>query len=289
MLISLFFLNTYASTTSLCGGSCHALINSQPLMADYLSLLRNAVTGSLYDEVIECKAENWEYRAQYDHVKRMFGNDWPVVGHTMVGHARLLNIQEAISSVVDAGIAGHFVELGVWRGGASIYARLTLNALREYTRKVLVFDAFEFLPVSVGTYSKHNEFLRVTAHTVEHNFEKYNATNAVEFHKGLFNATTPGVARRMRVSGERIAVLRIDGNFYKSYEDAMYDLYPLVSIGGIVIFDDVMSHAPVMRFWKDFQKDYALTETLNRIDVHSAWFRKARGVTLDPARKRPHR
>ena len=35
---------------------------------------------------------------------------------------------------------------------------------------------------------------------------------------------------------------------------------------GIVIFDDVFSHAAVMRAWVDFKGDQGLPETLNRID-----------------------
>lgn len=34
-------------------------------------------------------------------------------------------------------------------------------------------------------------------------------------------------------------MLRIDGNFYDSYQDALYYLYPLVPVGGWVIFDDI--------------------------------------------------
>ena len=39
------------------------------------------------------------------------------------------------------------------------------------------------------------------------------------------------------------------------------------SVGGIVIFDDVFSHAAVMRAWLDFKSDQGLPETLNRIDL----------------------
>jgi O-methyltransferase len=73
----------------------------------------------------------------------------------------------------------------------------------------------------------------------------------------------------------------VDGNFYGSYQDAMYNLYDKVPVGGIVIFDDVFSHRNVRKFWADFRKDQGITETLVRIDKHSGWFRKQREVTLD--------
>lgn len=60
---------------------------------------------------------------------------------------------------------------------------------------------------------------------------------------------------------------------------------PLLSVGGVVIFDDVMSHRDVMRFWNDFQKDYNIDIMLNRIDDHSAWFIKDKEIVMNPALK----
>ena len=61
--------------------------------------------------------------------------------------------------------------------------------------------------------------------------------------KGL----TGRCARRYPVAENPIAVLRIDGNFYDSYQDAMYYLYEYVPVGGFVIFDDYFTHPPVQR------------------------------------------
>ena len=66
----------------------------------------------------------------------------------------------------------------------------------------------------------------------------------------------------------------------------MYNLYELVPVGGIVIFDDVYTHKEVRKFWNDFRFDFNLTERLTRIDHDSAWFRKTRAVAIDFAKKR---
>ena len=66
---------------------------------------------------------------------------------------------------------------------------------------------------------------------------------------------------------------------------AMYTMYEDVPLGGIVIFDDVMSHPPVKRFWTDFKSDQNLPEELNRIDTHSAWFRKRVHTKIDQSKK----
>lgn len=61
----------------------------------------------------------------------------------------------------------------------------------------------------------------------------------------------------------------------------MYSLYERVPVGGIVIFDDVMNHVGVMRFWKDFWDDHGLVEKLVPIDRGGAWFRKEKDVRVD--------
>lgn len=286
MYASIFTLLLTSTSNKLCDSLCIAKINMGPIQEKYLSLLRNALTGSLYDEVEHCRAKSWQYSGKYDAAKRQKGNDWPVIGHTMVGHDRLINIQDALFYVVSSEISGHFAELGVWRGGASIYARLTLNTLNEFHRKTYVLDAFEKLPSSIGGYGSNSNFLRVSEEEVRHNFEKYNATYSTEIQKGLFQDTTPVLAKSLKQKREKLAVLRVDGNFYSSYESVMYELYPLVSVGGVIIFDDVMSHASVMKFWNDFKKDYKLDIKLNRIDVHSAWFIKDGDIVLNESLRR---
>ena len=77
---------------------------------------------------------------------------------------------------------------------------------------------------------------------------------------GLFQKTVPLIESDPLLS--KIAVFRIDGNFYDSYADALYYGYEKVPVGGIVIFDDVFSHAAVMRAWLDFKGDQGLSETV---------------------------
>ena len=102
---------------------------------------------------------------------------------------------------------------------------------------------------------------------------------------GLFQKTVPLIESDPLLS--KIAVFRIDGNFYDSYADALYYGYDKVPVGGIVIFDDVFSHAAVMRAWLDFKSDQGLVEELNRIDRHSSWFRKQKAVKVDRTKKKP--
>ena len=99
----------------------------------------------------------------------------------------------------------------------------------------------------------------------------------VHFKVGLFKDTLPNWT-----PSEQIAVLRVDGNFYDSYQDAMYFLYENVPVNGIVIFDDVLSHEAVMQFWTEFSSEQNIGNAhLVNLDKHSAWFRKPKKVSLD--------
>ena len=82
-------------------------------------------------------------------------------------------------------------------------------------------------------------------------------------------------------------MLRIDGNYFDSYEDALYKYYESVPVGGIIIFDDVMTHSHVMDCFLAFKKDHGLPEALVRIDKSSTWFRKTVNVEVDQSKKHP--
>jgi O-methyltransferase len=150
------------------------------------------------------------------------------------------------------GIPGDFVELGVWRGGVCIYAKALIDILCQTDRNVLIFDAFEKLP----GYGGAENYLSVSEESVRNSFDLYGvSTNGVAFFKGLFKETFP-IFRKERIAtgSTPIAILRIDGNFYDSHQDCLYNLYDFVSVGGIVIFDDFTDRTP-NQAWQDFQTD----------------------------------
>ena len=67
-------------------------------------------------------------------------------------------------------------------------------------------------------------------------FETFGLNNDnIHYVKGLFSDTVKEWVDRK----DPIAVLRVDGNFYASYQDVLYAVYENVPVGGIVIFDDL--------------------------------------------------
>lgn len=169
--------------------------------------------------------------------KTRLGQEWPEEGESMVGVPRLKNIRKLLRDVVQNDIPGDFLEAGVWRGGASMYARRVLDDLGASDRKVWVCDSFEGLPKATHPedWLDYNGLtqLEVPLEEVEANFRKYGLLTNVEFVKGWFKDTLPVLAPRLS-----LAVLRLDGDMYESTLDTLIPLYPRVSRGGYVIVDD---------------------------------------------------
>jgi len=225
----------------------------------------------------------------YKEQDRRFGNDWPPYGFTMVGKERLKNFRAAILEVNNKCIPGGIAEFGVWRGGAMIMAAAVMDEYQKLQqdpiqRDLFLFDAF----VSFGEYGPSEDFLAVSLDDVQTNMELFGfgvqQNNHINYVKGLFKDTT-------QVWKDRdvpIAVLRVDGNFYSSYQDVLYAMYDKVPVGGIVIFDDVFHYhyKEVLQCWKDFKKNQGISEELVQIDDGSGWFRKQKAVTIDHSKKR---
>lgn len=216
---------------------------------------------------------------------RLCGDDWPETGSTMVGLVRMSNVASLIHRVIEDGVPGAYAELGVWRGGTCMFAEqaFRFDKKRDQNERIIhVFDAFDKLP----GYGKNQDYLENSEASVRDLFAKMGALSpSVQFHVGMFKDTTKEYRATHQLGNTRIAILRIDGNFYDSYSDALYNMYEYVPIGGYVIFDDVMSHKAVMQCWKDFKAEQNIPEELVQIDKHSAFFQKTKDTIIDQSKK----
>lgn len=250
----------------------------QPPPSDFVKTVMNFVVGAPNQGKCAGGPGGCSHYSSYVEEERLYGNDWPPFGYTMIGKKRLEQFRASIHEVDRNQIKGAIIEMGVWRGGAMIMAAAVTKEARS-DRDLFLYDAFESIP----GYGYHISFLENSEEDVKGYFDLFSLLDKnVHFIKGLFKDTVPKWQK-----GTPIAVLRIDGNFYDSYSDALYSMYDDVAVGGIVIFDDVMSHPAVMKCWLDFKADQGLVEELNRIDFHSAWFRKKINVKIDTSKKHP--
>lgn len=157
---------------------------------------------------------------------------------TLVGPDGLGNISTLLHKVKENKVPGAFVEAGVWRGGASIWARAMMDFL-GITEPVYVCDSFEGLPrpqfvEDEGDMHFMYPELSVSLNTVQENFGYFPLEGEVRFVKGLFGYTMP----ELKEAIGPISVLRVDADMYEGTMQVLENLYDKVSPGGYVILDD---------------------------------------------------
>ena len=259
----------------------------------YLELLKKSLLNAIYEDPIiqEAAVSPWKGKVlrrlfgnearvfrveRFDQEKRASGLDWPAFAHTMIGHKRMDNLRACLEQVIADRVAGDFIETGVWRGGASIFAKGVFNAHGQTNRNVWLADSFEGLPKpdtalypdDAGDEHYKLDFLRVGVEEVKENFRKYGLLDdQVNFIKGWFKDTLPGL------DIGPIAVLRLDGDMYESTIVALDALYHKLSDRGFIIVDDycIKSCAKAV---SDFRAKHAITEPIIEIDGIGVYWRK---------------
>jgi hypothetical protein len=269
----------------------------------YLDLLKNCLTGSIFEEsawrevpavakgrtglftsfpvaafrrvvISQLRKRHLALvrMCPFDAVARAAGNDWPSIGYTMVGRARLDNIERCIRDVLERSVPGDFIETGVWRGGSVIFMRALLRVQGVTDRVVWVADSFEGMPVpeneSDGWDLSEIGELEVSIDEVKRNFARFGLLDdQVRFLKGWFKQTLPTAPIK------RLAVLRMDGDLYTSTMDALANLYHKVSPGGYAIVDDYKGWPGCRRAVHDFLDSRQLNPEIVDVDDQAVYWR----------------
>jgi O-methyltransferase len=208
--------------------------------------------------------------------RRIAGKEWPLQGLSMVGYPRLADLQRCVETVVADGIEGDLIEAGVWRGGASILARATLDSLGATDRTVWLADSFQGLPPpDAEGFPEDREmdlheidFLSVSQADVRANFARLGLDRGVEFVEGFFSETLPSLR------GRRWALIRLDADMYESTWQTLEALYPGLAQGGFVIFDDYGDIEEGRRAMDDFRRKRGVETPLEWVDHSCVRWRK---------------
>jgi hypothetical protein len=210
---------------------------------------------------------------------RAKGVDWPALGHTMIGLARLNNLQFCVEDVLAHDVPGDLIETGVWRGGSCIFMRGILKAYRVKDRRVWVADSFaglprpnpEKYPADAGDTQYTSTPVAIPLEQVKANFERYGlADDQVRFLKGWFKDTLPTAPI------EKLAVLRLDGDMYESTMDGLSNLYPKLSVGGYVIVDDYNVIAGCKKAIHDYRNSKRIEDPIRDIDGSGVFWQRTR-------------
>jgi hypothetical protein len=175
---------------------------------------------------------------------------------SITSHERVVALVDAVRYCVERGIDGDFAECGVWRGGSIIAMIMALQHVGVDDRDIWLYDTFEGMtePTDADVSPIHKpalEIWREAEAAGEPAFPEY-------FDPELFNeqvvrenvlATGYPEARLHFVRGpveetipehmpDRIALLRLDTDWYESTRHELEHLYPRLSDGGVLIIDD---------------------------------------------------
>jgi hypothetical protein len=121
--------------------------DESPLVRLYLDVVRDTICGLTLRTQERSVAPGTGVNIRPLNInQRIVGEDWPLIGISMIGQKRLMNIEWALRLIIGNGISGDFIECGVWRGGGSIFARAVFKALNMNDRHVWLADSFQGLP-----------------------------------------------------------------------------------------------------------------------------------------------
>lgn len=184
----------------------------------------------------------------YDDAKRSILER--VRTETMTSPERVGALIDAVRHVQRHGIPGDIVECGVWRGGSSMAAALTVQESLGPERNLYLYDTFDGM--SSPTDADKDALGRSASALLRQENKRTSSTwaccprdqvemnlrttgyplNRIHFIVGKVEETIP------QTMPDCISVLRLDTDWYESTKHELIHLYPRLSVGGILIIDD---------------------------------------------------
>ena len=169
---------------------------------------------------------------------------------SMASVDRLWAVIQCTKYVVKNNIEGDFVECGVWRGGCALAIAMVLNDL-GVDRKIYLYDTFEGMTeptkndltyLKKGAYETfknlqketHNEWCYASINDVKAQFKKFGLEENAKFIKGDVLET---LKEEINLPN-KIALIRLDTDWYESTKQEMQILFPKLQKEGVVLIDD---------------------------------------------------
>jgi O-methyltransferase len=169
--------------------------------------------------------------------------------YTMTSEARVIAIIDVIGYLNRYQISGAVVECGVWRGGSSMAAALALHAAGDTGRELYLYDTFEGMTIPTTVDRSYDGLLAAdqlaavpagTGVWCQAGLDEVRANllstgypeEKTHFIQGRVEDTLPATMP------ERVALLRLDTDWYESTRHELEQLYPRLVPGGVLIIDD---------------------------------------------------
>jgi O-methyltransferase len=190
---------------------------------------------------------------------------------TMTSVERAGAVCDAVRYIVRYGIEGAIVECGVWAGGMMMAAARTLIEVGDTTRDLHLFDTFAGMTAPGDADVTRRGERAADAYEqkwvpVERDEVRANMVSTgypverIDLVQGDVSETIPARAP------ERIALLRLDTDWYESTKHELEHLVPRVSPNGILIVDDYGHWPGARRAVDEFLAGFDRPVFLSRTD-----------------------
>jgi hypothetical protein len=198
--------------------------------------------------------------------------------YTMTSPERVIALCAAVKYIADHDIVGDIVECGVWRGGSSMAAALMLLGLDRADRRLYLFDTFQGMspPTQHDRRARDLTDAEKLLNSASREDKIWCYSPLEEVRRNLASTGYPG-ERLAFVEGrveetiparapERIALLRLDTDWYESTRHELEHLFPRLSVGGVLIVDDYGAWEGARRAVDEYIEKTGARLMLNRID-----------------------
>ena len=225
---------------------------------------------------------------------------WPimrVLPNTMLPISRLFDTFDAVADIDSRRVEGDIVECGVWNGGCiGLMALAHLKSRPQTPRVFHLFDSFQGLPqpsaedtdIVPGFTAQHPDIplydrgnfdpvpIGACKGETDESVRKF-LTRTLQiperilvFHTGWFQDTVP-VANDI----SKIAILRIEGDWYDSTNVCIRNLYERVSPGGYIMISDYWAFHGSKRAVDEFYSSIEIEPDIIRSDKDAIYILKS--------------
>lgn len=241
-----------------------------------------------------------EFDGEFETVKRLIKKIRP---YTMLPVVRLTSLYMQVKYCEQNNVKGDYMECGVWKGGAVGLMALTNQLYGATRRNLFLFDSFDdILPPNpeIDGFRAMQDALKYSNKTdlqelksdpttpIKGFYDSFGGKGTlsqnrqlffrqikydkkyVHFYKGWFEDTMPKASKNV----DRLAILRIDADWYKSVYICLKYFYPKVVKGGFIVIDDYGYYEGCTKAVKQYFSERNIHLYPNSIDSGSVYFIK---------------
>ena len=199
--------------------------------------------------------------------------------YTLTNMLRMYALYKAVEYVVSSPIPGDIVECGVWKGGSSMMAASTLLKNGDSARRLWLYDTYTGMTEPAENDIRATDGTPAVSLWQEYQQKDGSQWMSMPLEEARVNMLSTGYPEKniSFVEGRvedtipnsipgRIALLRLDTDWYESTYHELNHLFPRLSPHGVLIIDDYGWWKGAKQATDQYFEENNIQILLNRID-----------------------